>query len=142
MWSVTQFCRVSRVEALFCLELPGVKQKPKNIRGFSKNMSSTLSVLFFLWKGPLWYWFLISHIPNTFAVNIFLKMGKSPSYIAFYKLFLSEIKMKVLINSWYFLMSVFEYTLCPPLSDTLSFSKWKVLRSYTYRESFSDISYL
>ena len=38
---------------------------------------------------------LFSHIPNIFAVNILSKTGKIPSLIAFYKLFLSVIKVKI-----------------------------------------------
>ena len=42
---------------------------------------------------------LFFYIPNIFAVNILLKTGKINSLITFYKLFLSYIKVKVLINS-------------------------------------------
>ena len=37
---------------------------------------------------------LFSHIPNIF--------GKISSFIAFYKLLLSEIKIQILINTWHF----------------------------------------
>ena len=47
---------------------------------------------------------LFSHIPNIFAVNILLKTAKIHSLTAFYKLFLNDIKVKILINSWHFLM--------------------------------------
>ena len=42
---------------------------------------------------------LFSHICYIFAVNVLLKTGKTHSLIAFYKLFLSDIKFKILINS-------------------------------------------
>ena len=55
---VTQFCGISTGEALFCLESPAVKEKPKNSRGFSKtfvlNPPSPLFVFFC--NSPLWYW--------------------------------------------------------------------------------------
>ena len=44
---------------------------------------------------------LFSSIPNIFAVNILLKTGNIQSLIA---LFLSHIKIKILKNSWHFLM--------------------------------------
>ena len=44
---------------------------------------------------------LFSCIPNIFAVNILLKTGNIQSLIA---LFLSHIKIKILKNSWHFLM--------------------------------------
>ena len=47
---------------------------------------------------------LFSRIPNISAVNILLKTGKIHGLIAFYKLFLSHIKVKILINSRRFLM--------------------------------------
>ena len=59
---------------------------------------------------------LFSHIPNIFAVNILSKTGKIPSLIAFYKLFLSVIKVKI---------SVFRIR--------------KVLNWYIHWESFIDI---
>ena len=40
-------------------------------------------------------------------------------------------------------MIFFEYALCSPSSDTLSFQeKWKMLRLCTYRASFGNISHL
>ena len=48
---------------------------------------------------------LFSHIPNIFAVNILLKIGKIHSHITFYKLFLSDIKVNILINSRHFWMA-------------------------------------
>ena len=55
----------------------------------------------FVWgvKPPLF-----SRIPNIFAVNVLLKTGEIHSLIAFYKLYLSHIKDKNLINSWNFLV--------------------------------------
>ena len=52
---------------------------------------------------------LFSHIPNIFAVHILSKIGgKSTALqLTFYKLFLSDINVKILINSWYFLMVFF-----------------------------------
>ena len=40
---------------------------------------------------------LFSHIPNMFAVNIL--SAKVTAFITFYKLILSDIKVKILINS-------------------------------------------
>ena len=54
-----EFCGVSKCEALFCLEFSGVKQKPKNSRGFSKKYVLNHlrpSFLFFFWNSPLRYW--------------------------------------------------------------------------------------
>ena len=75
---------------------------------------------------------LFSRLRNIFAVNILSKMGKIPSFIAFYKLFLSEIKIKLLINSWHFLMIFLDV---PSVALRLSpsvFSKWKMLRYRTH----------
>ena len=47
---------------------------------------------------------LFSHIPNILAVNILSKTGGIPNLIAIYKMFLSSIKVKILINSWQFFM--------------------------------------
>ena len=47
---------------------------------------------------------LFSHIPNILAVNILSKTGGIPNLIAIYKMFLSFIKVKILINSWQFFM--------------------------------------
>ena len=47
---------------------------------------------------------LFSCVLNIFYVNILLKTGKIHSLIAFHKLFLSHIKVKILINSWDFLI--------------------------------------
>ena len=47
-------------------------------------------------------------------------MGKIASLIVIYKLFLSEIKMTVLINSWNF-DDFFGCALRHPLIDTLNF---------------------
>ena len=46
---------------------------------------------------------LFSHIPNIFVVNMLLMIDEIHSLIAFYKLFLSDIKVKILINFWHFL---------------------------------------
>ena len=82
---------------------------------------------------------LFSHVPNRFAIlyiryyilfnsykyiaiNILSKTGEIPSFIAFYKLFLSDIKIKTLINSWQFFPDdFFGCALCVPSIDTLSF---------------------
>ena len=48
-----------------------------------------------LWVKPL----VFSYIPNVFAVNILLKRAKSETFIAFCKLIISDIKVKILINS-------------------------------------------
>ena len=53
------------------------------------------------------------------AANILLKAGKIHSLIAFCKLFLSDIKVKILINSRQFLMVFFGCVLT--LIDTFSF---------------------
>ena len=73
---------------------------------------------------------LFSHIPNIFAVHILSKIeGKSTALqLTFYKLFLSDINVKILINSWYFLMVFF----LDVSSDVLwlapsVFSKWNGL---------------
>ena len=50
---------------------------------------------------------LFSHIPNIFSVYILSKTVKIPILIAFYKLLLSDIKVKILINSWHFLIVFF-----------------------------------
>ena len=49
MSGVTQFCGISMGEALSCLEFPGVKEKPKNSRRFSKKfvLNPLLPVCFF-----------------------------------------------------------------------------------------------
>ena len=47
---------------------------------------------------------LFSHIPNILDVNILSKTGGIPNLIAIYKMFLSFIKVKILINSWQFFM--------------------------------------
>ena len=64
----------------------------------------------------LWYWIredhpcmgvkplLFSLIPNIFAVHIVEDRGKVYCLVTFYKLLLSDIKVKVLISSWNFLM--------------------------------------
>ena len=44
----TQICGVFRGEALFCLEFPGLKGKPKNFRGFSKKYVLDSACLVFL----------------------------------------------------------------------------------------------
>ena len=69
---------------------------------------------------------LFSCNPNIFAVNMLLKTGKIQNLTA---LFLTHIKIKILINSWRFLMvfsDVFSLWLTP-----LVFSKWKGLKWYT-----------
>ena len=64
---------------------------------------------------------LFSHIPNIFICckYIIKARGKKLSLIAFYKLFLSDIKVKISV-----------------------FSKRKVLRWYTQWASFIDIGYV
>ena len=64
---------------------------------------------------------LFYHIPNIFAVNILLKTGEIHSHITFYKLFLSDIKVKILINFRHFLMA-FLYVLSLGLTTSV-FSK-------------------
>ena len=64
---------------------------------------------------------LFSHIPSIFAVNKLSKMVKIPSLMEFYKLFLNEIKIRILINSRHFVMNFFGCTLYRPLSDAHSF---------------------
>ena len=49
---VTQFCGVSRCEALFCLEFPGVSKKPKSSRGFFKKVYPQLPFVFFSGIAP------------------------------------------------------------------------------------------
>ena len=67
--------------------------------------------------------------------------GKIPSLTAFYKLFLTDIKVKILTTFWCFLM---DFWMCPvspspPLRLTSSvFSKWKVAR-WCIWASFNDI---
>ena len=70
--------------------------------------------------------FLFFWIPNIFAVNTLLKTWKIHSLIAFHKLFLSHIKVKILINSWDFLI-VFSDVLSLWLTPSV-FSKWKGLK--------------
>ena len=111
---VTQFCGVSRGEGLVCLEFSALKQKPKTSRVILKKyvLNPLTAVLLFpgivhcdtgSGRTPTGVvkLLLFSHIPNIFAINILSKTKKIPSlrFIAFYKLFLSEIKIKILINS-------------------------------------------
>ena len=77
---------------------------------------------------------LFFRIPNIFAVNKLLKTGKIRSVIAFYKLFLSHIKVKILINSWHFLM-VFSDVLSLWLTPSV-FNKWKALRWFKFSNVF------
>ena len=75
-----------------------------------------------------------------FAANVLSKTGKIPSLIAFYKLFLSDIKVNILINSRHFLMVYLDVPLPPFVRFTSSvFNKWKVLRWYIYWASFIDM---
>ena len=76
------------------------------------------------------------HIRNIFAVNIFWGQGKIYSPIAFYKLFLRDIKVKILINSTPFLMvlDVSFLWLTPSV-----FSNRNLLRWYTQWAGFSNI---
>ena len=110
MCGVTQFCGVSICEGLFCLEFPRVMQQPKNSMGFQKSMSSTSSpsVCFFL-ECSIFLCMgvkpLFSHLSNIFTVNILSKVWKIPFLMAFYKLFLREIKIKILINFWHSVMT-------------------------------------
>ena len=67
-----------------------------------------------LWVKPL----VLSYITNIFAVNILLKRAKSKTFISFCKLIISDIKVKILINSSIF-DSYFGFVLL--LIDTLSF---------------------
>ena len=105
--------------------------------GIAHCDTGSLQRSIFVWEvKPL----LFYHIPHIFAVNIISKTSKIPSLIAFYKLFLIDIKIKILINSWHFLMV---YVDVPSANRRLIpsiFSKWKVLRWYTCRASFSDKS--
>ena len=82
---------------------------------------------------------LLAHSKYICCKYIIEDRGKIPSLKAFYKLFLSDIKVKTLINSWHIFMLFFGCALCCPLIDTINFQKWKVLRWYTYRASFVDI---
>ena len=76
---------------------------------------------------------LFSHIPNMIAVNIL--SAKFTAFITFYKLILSDIKVKILINPKHFLMAFLDV---PSLWLTPSvFSKW---RGGTYREHVLAIS--
>ena len=90
-------------EGLFCLEFRRVMQQLKNSMGFQKSISSTSSptVCFFL-ECSIFFCMgvksLFSHLSNIFAVNMLSKVGKIPFLIAFYKLFLREIKIKIFIN--------------------------------------------
>ena len=77
---------------------------------------------------------LFSRIPNIFAVNKLLKTGKIRSLIAFYKLFLSHIKVKILINSWHFLI-IFSDVLSLWLTPSV-FNKWKALRWFKFSNVF------
>ena len=53
------------------------------------------------------------------------RQGKIHSLIAYDKLSLSDMKVKILLNSWYFLM-FFLFTL--PLIDTVSFQWMKSVK--------------
>ena len=98
----------------------------------------------------LWYWIredhpcmgvkplLFSLIPNIFAVHIVedrWRMGRGGGggihgLVTFYKLLLRDIKVKVLKNSWHFLM-VFLDVPSDLWLTLLFFSQWNVLRWYT-----------
>ena len=74
------------------------------------------------------------------AVIYYRRQGKIPILTAFYKLFLSDIKVNILINFWHFYMFFWMYPLLPLVWLTCSvFSEWKVLRWYTYWASFTDM---
>ena len=69
-----------------------------------------------------------------------VKPLSSPTFlIASYKLFLSDIKIEILINSWHFLMVLLDMSSAVLWLTPSVFSKWKILKWYTYRASFSDI---
>ena len=124
---------------MFCLEFPWVKQKSKNSSVVLRKhvLNPFPSVL--LYSGivpcdtgsierstPSWRvkLLLFSHIPNIFAANMLSNTGNRPK--TFYILFLSEIKIKILINSLYFLMK-FLNVLSATFSVTpsvLSNEKW------------------
>ena len=50
---------------------------------------------------------LLPHSQYIFCIYILSKTVKIPILIAFYKLLLSDIKVKILINSWHFLIAFF-----------------------------------
>ena len=75
-----------------------------------------------------------SHIPNVyiyiyiFAVNVLSKAGENPQFDSIlFKLFLSDVKVKILINSWHFcFLDVLSAAL--RLIDTLRFQKMKGIK--------------
>ena len=120
---------------------------------FSKSISSPLPLCLFSGRAhcntsslgrsiPVWEVkpLLFSYNPKILGVNMLLNTGKILSLIAFYKLFLSDIKIKVLINSWHFFNGFFYVSSATSRLTPSVFSKWKVLRWDTYWENFSDIS--
>ena len=152
---VTQFCGVSSGEGLVCLEFSALKLKPKTSRVVLKKYILNPLTTVLLFSGIVHCdtgsgrtptgvvkLLLFSHIPNIFAINILSKTKKIPSlrFIAFYKLFLSEIKIKILINSWHILMIFLDVPSAALLVKPSDFSKWNVLRSCTCWSSFSDTS--
>ena len=115
---VIQFCGVSRGEALFSLEF-----SQRNLKKVGPHPPPpSHPVCFFSgiihcdtgslgWSTPAWEVKpLFSHILNIFTANILSKTRKILSLLAFYKLFLSEIKIKILINSCHFLMIFVDVT--------------------------------
>ena len=106
-------------------------------------MSSTPPppVCFFSWNSPLWYWLnkqehpcmrgkaspLLPNSEYICSVNILLKTGDIPRLIKFYKLFLSEIKINILINSWHFFMILLDVPFAALQLTPSVFRKWKVL---------------
>ena len=84
---------------------------------------------------------LFSCIPNIyFCCKYIIEVRKTPSLTSFYKLYLSDIEVKILINSRQFLMF---FWMCPMLSfawlTPSVFSKWKMLTLYTYWSSFTNM---
>ena len=71
---------------------------------------------------------LLSHSKYICCKYIIEDRGKIPSLIAFYKLFLSDIKVKTLINSWHIFMLFFGCALCCPLIDTINFQRMKGIK--------------
>ena len=81
---------------------------------------------------------LFSCIPNIFPVNsqyIIKDSGKIPILITFYKLFLSDIKAKILIIFWYFLMNFWIRWLTPSDISKLKLVSWCIWASFNDIES-------
>ena len=77
---------------------------------------------------------LLPHSHYICYKHVIKDRGKITSLAVFYKLFLSDTRVEILINSWHFSW------MCPLPDATPSvFSKRNVLKWYTYRGSFSDI---